>query len=308
VADPAQVIVTCGSTEGEGLVFRALARRGARRVAFEDPCLADHREVARRAGLEPVPIDVDGAGLNVDRLRDARVDAVVLTPAHQHPSGVVLSGERRAALLEWLRASGAIALEDDYDAEYRYDRAAVGALQSLEPQRIVYAGSASKTLAPALRLGWLIAPIDLVEALREEKRLTNRGGARIEQHAFADFLERGEYDRHLRRMRVRYRRRRDALILALARSIPDAEVRGIAAGLHATVRMQAGDDEAAIHAEAAARNVHVPTLGMYRAVPREEPATLLLGFAQMTESALAAAVEALAEAIAAARQAGRRSG
>jgi GntR family transcriptional regulator/MocR family aminotransferase len=308
VADPAQVIVTCGSTEGQGLVFHALAQRGATRVGFEDPCLGDHRTVARRAGLEPVPIEVDDHGLRVDRLREARVDAVVLTPAHQHPTGVVLSGERRAALLEWLRESGAVAIEDDYDAEFRYDRAAVGALQGLEAQRIVYAGSASKTLAPALRLGWLIAPIDLVEALREEKRLTNRGGARIEQCAFADFLERGEYDRHLRRMRVRYRRRRDALVAALARRLPEADVRGIAAGLHATVRLPAGNDEAAIRAEAAARNVHVTTLGMYRAEPRDEPATLLLGFAQLTEPLVEAAVETLAEAIAAARQAGRRSG
>jgi GntR family transcriptional regulator/MocR family aminotransferase len=305
VADPAQVIVTCGSTEGQGLVFRALAQRGATRVAFEDPCLVDHRIVAERAGLEPVPVEVDDHGLRIDRLREARVDAVVLTPAHQHPTGVVLSGERRAALLEWLRETGALALEDDYDAEFRYDRAAVGALQGLEPQRIVYAGSASKTLAPALRIGWLVAPIDLVEAFREEKRLANRGGARIEQCAFADFLERGEYDRHLRRMRVRYRRRRDALVGALGRNVPDADVRGIAAGLHATVRLPAGNDEAAIRAEAAARNIHVTTLGMYRAEPGDEQATLLLGFAQMAEPMLEAAVEALAEAIA---QAGRRSG
>ena len=177
-------------------------------------------------------------------------------------------------------------------------------------ERIVYAGSASKTLAPALRLGWLVAPRALIERRRREKPLADRGTPRIEQHAFADFLERGELDRHLRRMRVRYRRRRDALVAALAHSVPEADVRGIAAGLHATVRLRAGDDEAAIRAEAEARNIHVPTLGMYRAQPREEPATLLLGFAQMTEPTLEAGVDALAEAIAAARQAsgGRRSG
>ena len=132
---------------------------------------------------------------------------MVLTPAHQHPTGVVLTGERRAALLAWLRESGAIAIEDDYDAEYRYDRAAIGALQGLDPDHVIYAGSASKTLAPALRIGWLVVPPALVDAVSQEKLLADRGTASIEQHAFADFLTRGELDRHLRRMRARYRAR-----------------------------------------------------------------------------------------------------
>ncbi len=129
----------------------------------------------------------------------------MLTPAHQHPTGVVLTGERRTAVLAWLRDRDAIAIEDDYDAEYRYDRAAVGALQGLDPDRVVYAGSVSKTLAPALRIGWLVVPPSLLQAVTHEKLLADRGTARIEQHAFADFLTRGELDRHLRRMRARYR-------------------------------------------------------------------------------------------------------
>ena len=141
---------------------------------------------------------------------------MILTPAHQHPTGVVLAAERRTALLHWLRDHDAIAIEDDYDAEYRYDRAAVGALQGLEPERIVYAGSASKTLAPALRLGWLVVPAKYVEPIRREKYLADQGTARIEQHAFANFIARGELDRHLRRMRSRYRARRDALVEAIA--------------------------------------------------------------------------------------------
>src|SRR5699024_6141909 len=151
------------------------------------------------------------------------------------------SGERRAALLTWLREHDAVAIEDDYDAEYRYDRAAVGALQGLEPERVIYAGSASKTLAPALRIGWIVVPPRLLDAIVREKLLADLGPARIEQHAFAAFLARGELDRHLRRNRVRYRARRDALVAALGAALPEARVRGVAAGLHATVELPDGD-------------------------------------------------------------------
>ena len=309
LADPSQVIVTCGSTEGHGLTFRVLAAAGVKRIAFEDPCLPDHREVARRAGLEVVPVEVDAGGIRVDALRRADAGAVVLTPAHQHPAGVVLSGERRAALLEWLREADAVAIEDDYDAEFRYDRAAVGALQGLDPGRVVYAGSVSKTLAPALRIGWLVAPRRLVPELREEKRLLNRGNARIEQFAFADFLERGEYDRHLRRMRARYRRRRDALVGAVAKLLPELEVRGAAAGLHANLRLRADDDEQAILTEGAARGLAFDILGAYRLAPVDAPPTLLLGYAQLGETTIADGIRELAAAIAACQASGgRRSG
>ena len=185
---------------------------------------------------------------------------MVLTPAHQHPTGAVLSGERRSALLEWLRARDTIAIEDDYDAEYRYDRAAVGALQGLESDRIVYAGSASKTLAPALRLGWLVVPPSLTEAVSREKDTDDCGTARIEQHAFADFISRGELDRHLRRMRTRYRRRRDLLVEALADALPEAKVRGIAAGLHVTAELPEDYDEQAIIDEAHRRRIDATTM------------------------------------------------
>ena len=194
---------------------------------------------------------VDGRG-SVDGLERAGADAVVVTPAHQHPTGVVMTGERRAELLAWLRERQAVAIEDDYDAEYRYDRAAIGALQGLDPDRVVYTGSASKTLAPALRLGWLVAPRSLLGAVGHEKLLADRGTARIEQHAFADFLARGELDRHLRRMRNRYRGRRDAVVGALAEALPEAEIRGVAAGLHVTVQLPDGVDEGALREEAGA--------------------------------------------------------
>ena len=164
VADPEHIVVTNGYTQGLGLVCHALAAAGAKRIALEDPSNPEDGLVAARAGLEPVLIGVDEAGTRVDELEHADADAVVLTPAHQHPTGVVLTGERRTALLAWLRASDAIAIEDDYDAEYRYDRAAIGALQGLDPDRVIYAGSASKTLAPALRIGWLVVPPSLLRS------------------------------------------------------------------------------------------------------------------------------------------------
>jgi GntR family transcriptional regulator / MocR family aminotransferase len=293
VAAPSRVMVTCGYSQGLDLVCRTLAQRGGRRIAFEDPSYPEQKELARRAGLEPVAVAVDEQGLVVDELPE--VDAVVLTPAHQHPTGVVLSGERRTELLAWLRDHDAIAIDDDYDAEYRYDRAAVGALQGLDPERVVYAGSASKTLAPALRIGWLVLPSSLVEPVSEGKRLGDHQTDRIEQHAFADFLLRGELDRHLRRMRAGYRARRDALIAALADELPDTKVSGIAAGLHATVRLPDSDDEDAIVQEARRRRIEVGPMAENWADPAGRPPTLLLGYGQIQEAAIRPAVRALAE-------------
>jgi GntR family transcriptional regulator/MocR family aminotransferase len=304
VADPARMVITSGFSQGFDLVCRALAERGARRIAFEDPSYDEPRLIAARAGLEAVPIAVDEDGARVDDLARADADAVVLTPAHQHPTGVVLSGERRTALLAWMRARDAIAIEDDYDADYRYDRAAVGALQGLDPERVVYAGSASKTLAPALRLGWLALPPRLVEPVARGKMLADRGTDRVTQHAFARFVERGELDRHRRRMLATYRARRDALVAALADELPDAAVRGIAAGLHATVELRATDHEAAILDELARRRVALSTMAEHRMGPADEPPILLLGYGQVTEPAIRPGVRAIAEAVRAARERG----
>ena len=297
VADPARVIVTCGYTQGLDLVCRALTARGSERIAIEDPSNPEQAAIAARAGLEPVPVGVDEGGILVDQLEHARPDAVVVTPSHQHPTGVVLTGERRTALQAWLREHDALAIEDDYDAEYRYDRAAVGALQGLDPDRVVYAGSVSKTLAPALRLGWLVVPPALIDAVTHEKVLADRGTARVEQHALADFLTRGELDRHLRRMRVRYRARRDALVDALATELPEATVRGIAAGLHATVELPAGADEELILEEARRRRIEFATMSEYRMGPATGPPTLMLGYAQTPEAAIPAGVRLVAEAV-----------
>ncbi|BEL05451.1 PLP-dependent aminotransferase family protein [Actinoplanes sichuanensis] len=290
VADRDRIVVTGGYLHGLGLIGRALAARGARRIACEDPGGTDEARIVARSGLEAVRVPVDDLGLRVDLLAAAEVDAVILTPAHQHPTGVVLAPERRTALIALLRATGAIAIEDDYDAEYRYDRPAVGALQGLDPAHVVYAGTVSKVLAPALRLGWMVLPPALVEPVRSQ---CDHGGARIEQLAFAHFLRRGELDRHLRRMRVRYRRRRDALVAALAESLPSGRVCGIAAGLHVTVELPDHVDEAAVAAAARGRGIALATMGDY-ASGGGRPPTLILGYSQMTEARLRAGVRELA--------------
>jgi GntR family transcriptional regulator / MocR family aminotransferase len=298
VADPDHIVITCGYTQGQDLVCRTLAERGARRIAIEDPGDVEWRLVVERAGVEAVPVAVDDEGISVEELEQADADAVLLTPAHQHPTGVVLSGARRTALLAWLRRRDAFAIEDDYDAEYRYDRMAVGALQGLAPARVVYGGSVSKTLAPALRLGWVVLPSPLVEGVASHKLLADRGTARIDQHALASFLARGDLDRHLRRMRARYRAKRDAIVAAVEEELPRASVRGIAAGLHATVELANGPDEGAIAREAARRRVALTTMHEYRHTPSFlGPPTLLLGYANVPEAAIRPGVREIAEAV-----------
>jgi len=303
VCSPDQVLITAGYTQGLGLVGQALVERGCQRIAVEDPSNPEDWEAMKRIGLEPVPVPVDACGSRTDELEQSGAAAAVLTPAHQHPSGVVLSGERRTALLSWLREREAFAIEDDYDAEYRYDRAAIGALQGLDPERVVYAGSLSKTLAPALRIGWLALPPALVEPVCAARLRADRGSNAIEQHALADFLARGELDRHMRRMRVGYRRRRDLVVEALARALPEASVSGVAAGLHVVVSLP-GDDEQAICAQAARRRIQLETMNEYRWTPSERGAVLLLGYGRLPEPAIAVAIDELAGAVREARAPG----
>jgi GntR family transcriptional regulator/MocR family aminotransferase len=303
VATAERVVVTSGYLQGFSLVCRALAVGGAIRIAFENPSDTEPRIVAARAGLEVVPAGVDESGLRVDELEEKDVDAVVVTPAHQFPTGSLMAAGRRAALTEWLRRHDAIAIEDDYDAEYRYDRAPVGALQGLDPERVVYAGSTSKTLAPALRIGWLVVPEALLDSVAREKLLADRGSARIEQFALADFIAKGELDRHLRRMRLRYRRRRDALVQALADTIPESVAGGIAAGLHVAIRFPEDDDEEAIVEEARRRQVVVSSNGQFYMGVHRGPPTLLLGYAQAPEDTIRSGVIEIAAAVQASREA-----
>jgi GntR family transcriptional regulator/MocR family aminotransferase len=300
VAEPDRIVIVSGFAQGRALVCRALAKAGVKRVAIEDPCQTALPGAVRRAGLTVVPIPVDSDGIRVDVLERSDAQAVFVTPAHQFPTGAVMSGERRAGVLAWLRDRKAIALEDDYDAEFRYDRAPVGALQALEPGRIVYGGTASKTLAPALRLGWLVVPPALLKTVAAAQRQSDWGVARIEQHAFADFLIRGELDRHLRRQRGVYRARRDTLLAALAKHLPEATVFGISAGLHACVVLPETDDILAIQAEAARRGVAVAAQNENR-VRFKTPPTLLLGYANIGEASIRVGIKELAAAVRATR-------
>jgi GntR family transcriptional regulator/MocR family aminotransferase len=295
------VVITSGWVQGRTLLCHALVSLGAQRLAIEDPCHEEVRVSAASAGLELVPVPVDGEGLRVDALERADVDAVLVTPAHQYPTGAVMSGARRGALLEWLRRREAIAIEDDYDAEFRYDRAQVGALQGMDPERIVYAGTASKTLAPALRLGWLVVPSRLLGAVQQQQRLVDFGVSRIEQHAFADFLSRGELDRHLRRMRVRYRARRDALVEALTDELPEVRVHGIRAGLHVTVQLRPGDRGRVIRDEAERRGVGLTALSDYYLERTNDSSMLLLGYGRISDALIRVGVRELAAAVRAAR-------
>ena len=283
-AAPERIVVCGGVAEAVALVGRVLRDGGARRVAVEDPSHPGTRELMAHSGLEIVPVPVDGGGVDVGAIAAAGVDAALVTPAHQSPTGVVLDPGRRAALVAWARAADALVIEDDYDAEYRYDRHPVGALQGLAPDHVVHVHSVSKTLAPALRLGWAALPARLVGAVVEEKRLSDLGGPVLEQLTLAAFLERGELDRHLRRTRPAYRRRRDALLTALA----GLEVEGVAAGLHVLARLPRGRREHDVVAAAAARGVAVEPLGPQVAGPRRPPA-LLLGYTRLGEAAIAEA-------------------
>ena len=297
VADPDRMLVTGGTRDGLGLVWRVLREAGARRVGVEDPGWSAQHETARDAGLVPVAIPVDGDGICVSQLAAADVDAVVVTPAHQCPTGAVLTPQRRAELLAWARARGAIVVEDDYDAEYRYDRAPVGALQGMAPELVVYAGSASKTLSPALRLGWLALPPRLAAATARRKALDDRGAPLLDQLALADLIGSGELDRHLRRTRRRYRSRRDALLAAVASDLPGAEVRGIAAGLHAVVLLPAGADEAATVRAAAQRGIAVDGLAAFCRDAAGAPAALVVGYGNLGEQAIARGIAELGRAL-----------
>lgn len=295
-AFPDTVVVSNGYAQGIALLAQVLAARGGRRVAVEDPSADDDlRPLARTLGLEVVGVPVDEDGIRTDVLDGLDADALVLTPTHQWPTGAVLSAQRRAAVLRWADERGALVVEDDYDAEYRYDRSPVGAMQGLAPDLVAYSGTASKTLAPGLRLGWLVLPRPWVDAVAEAKVLADRGSPVLDQLAFADFLAHGEFDRHLRRMRPVYRRRRDALLTALADRLPELEPAGISAGLHLVAWLPDGVDEASLVAAAARHGVRVNGVAPYRLSPAGRDG-LIFGYSALNERAVADGVSRLAAA------------
>lgn len=293
-ADPQRVVLCSGATQAVALLAHVV---GDRAVAMENPGFWLHRMVFRHHGIEPVPVPVDDDGLDVAALANTAASAVLTTPAHQSPTGVVLSPARRTALLEWAR-EGNIVIEDDYDAEYRYDRAPVGALHALAPDRVVYLGSVSKTLAPGLRLGWMVLPPDLVGPVVSAKSLADTGSSVMDQLAFATLLRSGDYDRHLRLMRRRYLARRNALLAALGRYLPEAKVLGAAAGVHLTVRLPTDCDVDDIVRESASQRVRIDPLSWCYTEPDCAPPGLILGYANLTESQIDTGVRAIAAAVA----------
>ncbi len=296
-ADPEQILICTGFTQAFSLLCRWLAERGITRLALEDPGWHRHRLIAEQAGLEPVPVPVDAEGIAVEALAASGASAVVVTPAHQVPTGCVLGSERRAALIEWAEANEGLVVEDDFDAELRYDRAGVGALQGLAPERVAYIGSASKRLAPGIRLGWALLPSWLAWQLTPAKELADAGSEVVGQLALHDFIERGELDRHLRRTRLRYQRRREALLASLRRWLPEATPGDGGAGLFELVGLPAGTDEAALVARAAGLGVGVEGLTLHRFGAGGDPA-LVLGFASLPEPAIERGVRLLGEALA----------
>jgi GntR family transcriptional regulator/MocR family aminotransferase len=302
-ADPETIVITNGYAQAVSLLMGVLAARGARTVAVEDPSASDDaRPMAQALGLNVVGVPVGDDGVRVDAVAELGADVLILTPSHQWPTGGVLSPQARAAVLAWAQRTGALVLEDDYDAEYRYDRAPIGAMQGLDPDRVAYAGTASKTLAPGFRLGWLILPRALVGPFTEAKLLADRGSPILDQLTFADFLSRGEFDRHLRRMRPVYRSRRDALLTALARHLPELEPGGIAAGLHLVAWLPQDLEEATVIAAAAREGVAVAGVTPYRLSPAPRGG-LLFGYSNLNERAIADGITRLARAVSTLREA-----
>ncbi len=297
-AEPERVVICSGFHHGLMLMAQALRARRVRAVAVESYGFDVYRDLLTNAGLRIPPLYVDGNGARTDDLARLRgVGAVLLTPAHQYPTGVELRPDRRAAAVDWARATGGLILEDDYDGEFRYDRRPVGALQGLDPERVVYFGSASKSLAPGLRLAWMVLPEELVPEILAAKGHVDWSSA-LEQLTLAEFIASGAYDRHVRSMRLRYRRRRDELVAAVAQRTPDIRVTGMAAGLQAVLELPPGTERSVVQA-AAYQGLAVSGMAQFRyevagcewQLPEQD--ALVVGYAAPSDSGWAGALDAL---------------
>ncbi|WP_419995168.1 PLP-dependent aminotransferase family protein [Streptomyces boninensis] len=263
-------------------------------VAVEEYGLDFHRDILTGSGLSAMPLPVDAGGAQVEELAVTGARAVLLTPAHQYPLGGPLHPHRRAAVVDWARARGGLVLEDDYDGEFRYDREPVGAVQGLDPDRVVYFGSVSKSLSPALRLGWMVLPGWLVDRVLAVKGPRERWSGVVDQLTLADFIASGSYDRHLRRTRKVYRRRRDQLTTTLAEQAPHISVTGIAAGLHAVLQLPDGTEQSTLRS-AHRLGLALDGLALYRHPASTSPPRdgLVIGYGTPAEHAFTAALEAL---------------
>ena len=292
---PDRIVVCAGFTQGLALLCQVLPDVGVTRIAVEDYGQPHTAEALAASSLAPVMLGVDDGGAVLDKAHGAQ--AMLLTPAHQFPIGSVLSPRRRADAARWAAGSGGLIIEDDYDGEFRYDRQPVGALQALAPEHVIYAGTVSKTLAPGLRLGWLVLPARLTEAVASAKARSDAHTSSFEQLTLAEFITSGAYDRHVRRVRLAYRRRRDRLVAALAAQAPGVRVTGIAAGLHAVAQLGPGQREEQVIARAAARGVAIEGLGGYALRAHTRGPALVIGYATPPEHGYTTALARLVAAI-----------
>jgi GntR family transcriptional regulator/MocR family aminotransferase len=291
-----QIVICTGMAQAIALVLRVLATDGIDTLAVEDPgAWRFTAEQAAANGVALTPIAVDRDGLDVTLLERTEARAVLVTPAHQWPTGVVLAGHRRQQLIAWARERDAIIIEDDYDAEFRYDRDPVGAMQGLAPDAVISLGTVSKSLAPTLRLGWLLAPDRLLDRLALAKQVADRGSPGLDQLALAKMLESGRYDRHLRRMRTEYAKRREVLVAALALHAPGVAITGLAAGFHAVVTLPADAQENRIIEKAARRGVGLYGMSSMRHSAGPHQSQLILGFGDTSQSAIQAGIAAVGD-------------
>ncbi|MFD9461535.1 PLP-dependent aminotransferase family protein [Streptomyces sp. NPDC060027] len=291
--EPGRIVICSGFAHALRLLFPQVLRGP---LAVESYGLGFHRQLLADASVRTVPLPLDEDGALVGEL--GRERAVLLTPAHQFPTGGPLHAERRAAVVDWARARGGVILEDDYDGEFRYDRKPVGALQGLDPERVIHIGSVSKSLSPALRLGWMVLPERFVDPVLETKGEREAWASALDQLTLADFIGSGSYDRHVRRMRQRYRGRRDRLVATLAARAPHVEVTGIAAGLHAVLRLPPGTERSAVKA-AVWQGVALDGLAEFRhpGAAMSAPDGLVVGYATPAEHAYGAALDALCDVL-----------
>jgi GntR family transcriptional regulator / MocR family aminotransferase len=295
---PERIIVCAGFAQGLELLCDLLTARGLRTMAIEAYGHPALRRVVTSAGMKLAPVPVDDQGALTDSAPLGSGGAMLLTPAHQFPLGVALAPERRRRAADWAADGDGLVIEDDYDGEFRYDRQAVGALQSLAPEHVIYGGTASKSLVPGLRLGWLVVPDRLVDEVTEIKHATSRLSSSLDQLALADFIGSGGYDRQVRRVRLSYRKRRDRLVTELHRQVPGVAVTGIAAGLHVLVRLPAGLAESDVVARAAARGLALEGLASCLAGGEELGPALIVGYATPPAHAFSASVARLCAVLA----------
>jgi GntR family transcriptional regulator/MocR family aminotransferase len=296
IANEQETLITCGSTHAFTLLCMALRAAGVRRVAHEDPAWERIPSTIAQAGLEPVPVRVDARGLSVADLCRADAQAVIVSPAHQYPSGVIMHPERRGQLIAWARDTGGLVVEDDYDAEYRFGQRPMAPLRSSARDCVAYVGTTSKVLAPALRLGWLIVPPRMASAVAAEHAVAHAQPSVINQQAFATLLDSGDIDRHLRRTRAVYRARRAALLSSVTDHVP-LRITGGAAGLHLMAWLSPHTSECEAVAKASSVGIAVDGLHTACAVTRQLRPALVLGYGAISESVIPAAISKLAEVI-----------